>query len=157
MKRVIVSSFGLNDNDWIDPPEDYWEGEEGRLWVDIPPTDLIVDDESFASDEDMEKLLDASVTPDSVKDEKYGFDVVDIEDLKDNLAAAIDAAVAEKGIRSSAVRVSGTYYVYYGFLVFNPPVHLYRYEDDYREARKTVDFDSVVVSQVEPKIKVERL
>lgn len=154
MKRVIKSSFGLRDEDWVNPPDDYWVGEDGDYVVDVTPQVLSLDSDGYVDYDEMDEYLD-KVVDGNIYDDTYNFLVSNREDTQQALADAIDSKVSELEIVSGSVRVSGEMTVHYEFLRYDPPSLPYSIDRLYDD-EVIINYDSIEVSYY-PDVTVEKV
>lgn len=87
MKRVIKCSFGLNDDSWLEPPEDTVEYEDMELELDLHPP-VIINDYEF-------EPVDWSRF--NTMDEETGIEVVSTDELEEIVYQAVEAYVTDEG------------------------------------------------------------
>ena len=129
MKRVIRSSFGLRDQDWVDPdPEPNVVAYEDVISVPIDKTLVRVEQDGTANEDDLYGLVDSCCEPKELCDYGWEFQVIDEDELGDVLWNEIGERVSEVGVPGGSCYVSGKVDVSYSYGIVEPPVSGYGYE-----------------------------
>lgn len=160
MKRVIRSSFGLRDQDWVDPdPELNVVAYQDTLTVPIDKTLVRVEPNGTANEDDLYGLVDSCCDPKELCDYGWGFQVIDEYDLGDVLWNEIGKRVSEVGVPGGSCYVSGKVDVSYSYGVVEPPVSGYGYEAELEAWDSKYYYDeSVTVDDIDVSdIKLERV
>ena len=150
MKRVIKSSFGLRDRDWVDPdPEEPGSYYEDELWIPIKRQQVHVTSDRKVSDEDMEWLLTRSVHSKDLRNSDWNFNVVTEDEAWELVEGAINSLVKSTATPNSDYVVSGKVVIQYSYWVSEPQVSGYGDEAELMaEELKDYDPDSIQVDNV---------
>lgn len=151
MKRVIKSSFGLKDADWVEPNNnESGTSYEDYLWLPIKRQTIHVMQNGVVEDEDMEVLLDRCVRPEYLKDDNYGFVIATEDEIDDLVENVVSDYVKENAKPNSDYVLSGRVIVHYSYWVSEP--HVSGYGDAARYVRddlRDYDPDSIQIDNVE--------
>lgn len=150
MKRVIRSSFGLRDRDWVDPEEEepgrYYEDE---LWIPVKRQQIHVTSNGTVPDEDIEWLLTRSVRSNDLRNSDWGFNVVTEDEAQEIVESAINDVVKSTAKPNSDYVVSGKVVIQYSYWVSEPRVPGYGDEAELvADELKDYDPDSIQVDNV---------
>lgn len=150
MKRVIRSSFGLRDEDWIYPDDEIPEvGYEDELWVYIERQPIHVTSDGTVSEEDMEWILTRSVKEMYLYDESWQFLVVSEYEANDLISDSINDYVKANALPNSDYVISGKIVIQYSYAVFEPKVSGYGEQaDDEAAELREYDPDTIQVDKV---------
>ena len=150
LKRVIKSSFGLRDRDWVDPdPEEPGSYYEDELWIPIKRQSIHVTSDGTVSDEDMEWLLTRSVHSKDLNNSDWGFNVVTEDEAWELIESAINDVVKSHAKPNSDCVVSGRVVIQYSYWVSEPQVPGYGDEAELMAYElKDYDPDSIQVDNV---------
>lgn len=150
MKRVIRSSFGLRDKDWVDPdteePGSYYEDE---LWIPVKRQNIHVTSDGTVSDEDMEWVLTRSIHLKDLHNSDWGFNVVTEDEAWEIVESAINDVVKSTAKPNSDYFISGKVVIQYSYWVYEPRVSGYGDEAELMaDELKDYDPDSIQVDNV---------
>lgn len=150
MKRVIRSSFGLRNQDWVGPdteePGSYYEDE---LWIPIKRQRIHVTSDGVVSNEDMEWVLTRSVRSTDLSNSDWHFNVVTEDEVWDILESAINDFVKSNARPNSDYFISGKVVIQYSYWVSEPRVSGYGDEAELMaDELKDYDPDSIQVDNV---------
>lgn len=130
MKRMVRASFGLRDESWVEPPEDYWDVEVGVVEFDIPESVVrTYPEEYIVMEEDLEPVLEKTIGDEDVYDESTGIEVCNADTAKDEFVEAFDREVEGKIDPNSKYRISGTFTVTYEYEVYRGPYSSNSYDE----------------------------
>lgn len=150
MKRVIRSSFGLRDQDWVDPePEEPGSYYEDELWIPIKRQQIHVTSDGTVSNDDMEWLLTRSVHSRDLHNSDWNFNVVTEDEAWELVEKAINSLVKSAATPNSDYVVSGKVVIQYSYWVSEPQVSGYGDEAELMaDELKDYDPDSIQVDNV---------
>ena len=115
MKMYVKSSFGLRDEDWINPP-DYPDTEYGEVSIPIDFTARTDDSGDIEYEADLdEALYDKDWDEEIFQDAEFGFEAVDpseaLETVEDIIRRKFDGQLKP----NSKYHFSGNVYIPYDF------------------------------------------
>lgn len=131
MKRAIKSSFGLNDNSWLEPDPDYWDMESDYVECEFNGEVVHTDSTSYITD--LEDAVEKSLPLGDVYTEDFEINVSNKEDMVNKISEYVDDDLQGTLNPNSSYKLTGTVTVYYKFAKYNGP----DYVDD------PVDFDTI--------------
>lgn len=131
MKRVIKSSFGLNDNSWLEPDPDYWDKESDYVLCEFDGKVVHTDSESYIVD--LEDAVEKSLPLGDVYTEDFEINVPNKKDMVAKVSEYVDDDLQGTLKPNSSYKLTGTVTVYYEFMKYSGPEYI---DED-------VDFDTI--------------
>lgn len=134
MKRVIKSSFGYRDEDWVDPDPEMTEADDRGVTINLPEFEITTMEDGY-----VEEIPEHMFSKEDLEDELDGIQVTDVESVEEAIFDELDKMNLSG---NTTYKINGYVDVLYHVWVPTEYAHMRaRYSHRYEDHDATPDFD----------------